>query len=34
MEKGDKDAVREVITQIIAMNPPNVDDYRNLIAQL
>ena len=34
MEKGDKDAVREVITQIIAMNPPNVEDYRSLIAQL
>jgi hypothetical protein len=34
MEKGDKDGVREVVTQILAMNPPNADDYRNLLSQL
>jgi tetratricopeptide (TPR) repeat protein len=34
MEQGDKQGVREVVTQILAMNPPNVDDYRNLLAQL
>jgi tetratricopeptide (TPR) repeat protein len=34
MEKGDKQGVREVVTQILAMNPPNDADYRNLLAQL
>lgn len=34
MEKGDKNGVREVITQILAMNPPNAEDYRNLLTQL
>ncbi|PKN92293.1 MAG: hypothetical protein CVU44_14220 [Chloroflexi bacterium HGW-Chloroflexi-6] len=34
MEKGDKDGVREVVTQIMAMNPPNLEDYRTLLAQL
>lgn len=34
MEQGDKQGVREVVTQILAMNPPNVEDYRNLLAQL
>jgi tetratricopeptide (TPR) repeat protein len=34
MEKGDKDGVREVVTQIMAMNPPNAEDYRTLLAQL
>jgi tetratricopeptide (TPR) repeat protein len=34
MEKGDKESVREVIAQILSMNPPNAEDYRNLLAQL
>jgi tetratricopeptide (TPR) repeat protein len=34
MEQGDKQGVREVVTQILAMNPPNVEDYRSLLAQL
>ena len=34
IEKGDKEGVREVVTQILAMNPPNAEDYRNLLAQL
>jgi len=34
MEEGDKQGVREVVTQILAMNPPNAEDYRNLLAQL
>jgi tetratricopeptide (TPR) repeat protein len=34
VEQGDKQGVREVVTQILAMNPPNAEDYRNLLAQL
>jgi tetratricopeptide (TPR) repeat protein len=34
MEQGDKQGVREVVTQILAMNPANAEDYRNLLAQL
>jgi tetratricopeptide (TPR) repeat protein len=34
MESGDKDGVREVVAQILSMNPPNAEDYRNLLAQL
>jgi len=34
METGDKTGVAEVIRQILAMNPPNAEDYRNLLAQL
>ena len=34
MEQGDKDGVREVVTLILSMNPPNAEDYRNLLAQL
>ncbi len=34
MENGDKAGVAEIIRQILSMNPPNVEDYRNLLAQL
>lgn len=34
MEQGDKQGVREVVAQILAMNPPNAEEYRNLLAQL
>jgi len=34
MEVGDKVGVAEVVNQILAMNPPNADEYRNLLAQL
>jgi tetratricopeptide (TPR) repeat protein len=34
MEAGDKVAVREVINQILAMNPSNAEDYRQLLQQL
>lgn len=34
MEKGDKQGAREVVAQILAMNPPNGEDYRSLLAQL
>jgi predicted Zn-dependent protease len=34
MESGDKAGVADVIRQILAMNPPNAEDYRNLLAQL
>jgi tetratricopeptide (TPR) repeat protein len=34
MEKGDKAGVREVVSQILSMNPANAQDYRNLLAQL
>ncbi len=34
METGDKEGVAEIIRQILAMNPPNAEDYRGLLAQL
>jgi len=34
MEVGDKAGVTEVVNRILAMNPPNADEYRNLLAQL
>lgn len=34
MEVGDKEGVAEVIRQILAMNPPNAEEYRSLLAQL
>jgi tetratricopeptide (TPR) repeat protein len=34
METGNKEGVAEIIRQILAMNPPNSEDYRNLLAQL
>jgi tetratricopeptide (TPR) repeat protein len=34
MELGDKAGVIEVVQRILAMNPPNVDDYRQLLEQL
>ncbi len=34
METGDKEGVAEIINQIIAMNPPNLDEYRNLLLQI
>ena len=34
MESGDKAGVRDVVNQILSMNPPNTEDYRNLLAQL
>jgi tetratricopeptide (TPR) repeat protein len=34
MEAGDKAGVAEVVNQILAMNPPNADEYRTLLAQL
>ncbi len=34
MEQGDKQGVREVVAQILGMNPPNAEEYRNLLAQL
>jgi len=34
MEVGDKEGVAEIIRQILAMNPPNAEEYRGLLAQL
>jgi predicted Zn-dependent protease len=34
LEKGDKQGAMEVINQIVLMNPPNVDDYRQLLNQM
>lgn len=34
MEVGDREGVAEIIRQILAMNPPNADEYRTLLAQL
>ncbi len=34
MESGDKEGVARVIKQIIAMNPPNIEEYRILLAQM
>jgi tetratricopeptide (TPR) repeat protein len=34
MEVGDRAGVAEVVNQILAMNPPNADEYRQLLAQL
>jgi hypothetical protein len=34
MTAGNLQAAMEVINQIILINPPNVDDYRQLLAQM
>jgi len=34
MEAGDKVGVAVVIKQILEMDPPNAEEYRNLLAQL
>ena len=34
MEVGDKAGVVEVVKRILSMNPPNADDYRQILAQL
>jgi len=34
LEKGDKSGAMEVINQIVLMNPPNVEDYRQLLNQM
>lgn len=34
MEVGDKAGVTEVVNQILAMNPPNAEEYRQLLQQL
>ncbi|MBL8049656.1 MAG: tetratricopeptide repeat protein [Anaerolineales bacterium] len=34
LEKGDKQGAIEVINQIVLMNPPNVEDYRQLLKQM
>jgi tetratricopeptide (TPR) repeat protein len=34
MELGDKAGVIEVVQRILTMNPPNAEDYRQLLAQL
>lgn len=34
MEVGDKEGAAEIIRQILAMNPPNAEEYRGLLAQL
>jgi tetratricopeptide (TPR) repeat protein len=34
LENGDKQGAMEIINQIVLMNPPNVDDYRQLLNQM
>jgi tetratricopeptide (TPR) repeat protein len=34
METGNKDGVIEVVNVILSMNPPNADEYRQVLAQL
>jgi tetratricopeptide (TPR) repeat protein len=34
IEKGDKPAVIEIVSQILTMNPPNAAEYRQLLQQL
>jgi Flp pilus assembly protein TadD len=34
MQAGNKREAVDVINQIVLMNPPNVEDYRQLLAQL
>lgn len=34
LEKADKQGAMEVINQIVLMNPPNVEDYRQLLNQM
>ncbi|GMV34403.1 MAG: hypothetical protein DCC59_02145 [Chloroflexi bacterium] len=34
IEKGDKQGAMDVVSQIILMNPPNVEDYRALLNQM
>ncbi|HLD44846.1 MAG TPA: hypothetical protein VJC18_05370, partial [bacterium] len=34
MQKGDRQGAMEVINQIILMNPPNVENYRQILNQM
>ena len=34
VQDGDKQGAMEVINQIVLMNPPNVEDYRQLLQQM
>jgi len=34
MQSGNKHGALEVINQIVMMNPPNVEDYRQLLFQM
>ncbi len=34
METGDKAGAVDIVNRILTMNPPNAEDYRNLLAQL
>src|SRR5690606_39067630 len=34
LEKGNKQGAMEVINQIVLMNPPNVEDYKQLLNQM
>jgi hypothetical protein len=34
MQSGRNTEAMEIITQIVGMNPPNVADYRQLLAQI
>ena len=34
LQNGDRQSAMEVINQIVLMNPPNVDDYRQLLNQM
>ncbi len=34
LQSGDKQGAMEVINQIVLMNPPNLEDYRALLAQM
>jgi hypothetical protein len=34
VQAGDKQQALGVINQIVLMNPPNVNDYRNLLTQM
>ncbi|HRQ24572.1 MAG TPA: hypothetical protein PLF42_14190, partial [Anaerolineales bacterium] len=34
VQKGDKEGAQEVINQIVLMNPPNAEEYRQLLRQL
>jgi DNA-binding SARP family transcriptional activator len=34
MERGDKAGAAALVNQILGMNPPNAEDYRQVLAQL
>jgi hypothetical protein len=34
VKSGEKQQALEVINQIVLMNPPNVNDYRQLLTQM